>query len=345
MNSTTSRKITVAEMAPHIHSFSIGENKVNKLTEWLKGWIEASLKTGKIKPDDLLPAKGELACHIGVSQGTMQNVFRALEDAGFVESKQRIGTCIKNPEQKKSSEKLTSKRELAIETVKKILVENNYKTEDNIPSTRKLAKLTGMADTTVRLAVNNLVAGGILEKKGKSYIIKSLDYRVREISTQTLVEKVAKNIKKYIEQEFKAGDKLPANSVLMKKFNVSIKTIHDAIKLLSKEGIVYTRRGQYGTVVMSDSSVLYNYEKVEQKIRAYILNNSKIGDKLPTIKEFAQNLNTSGKTVKKALDNLAEDGYLMFTRGRYGGTFVTDIPQSGEDAYKWLAINSDFVQN
>lgn len=332
-------------MAPHVHSFSMRENKVNRLTEWLKGWIKASLKSGKIKPGDLLPAKGEIACHIGVSQGTMQNVFRALEDAGFVESKQRIGTYIKNPTQKKHAEKLTSKRELAIETIKKILTENNYKIGESIPSTRKLAKLTNIADTTVRLAVNNLVSEGVLAKKDNSFTVKSLNFSVKEISAQTLVEKVAESLKKYIKQEFSAGEKLPANSVLMKKFNVSIKTIHDALKLLSKEGFVYTRRGQYGTVVTSDSSALYNYEKVEQKIRNYILNNSKIGDKLPTIKEFSQMLNTSGKTVKKALDNLAEDGYLMFTRGRYGGTFVTDLPQAGEDAYKWLAINSDYVQN
>lgn len=51
------------------------------------------------------------------------------------------------------------------------------------------------------------------------------------------------------------------------------------------------------------------------------------------------------KTIKKALDNLAEDGYLTFTRGRYGGTFVTDIPQSVNEAYKWLAISSDYVSN
>ena len=51
----------------------------------------------------------------------------------------------------------------------------------------------------------------------------------------------------------------------------------------------------------------------------------------------------SEKTIKKALDNLAEDGYLTFTRGRYGGTFVMDIPQTSEEAYKWLAISNDYI--
>ena len=54
---------------------------------------------------------------------------------------------------------------------------------------------------------------------------------------------------------------------------------------------------------------------------------------------------TSEKTIKKALDNLAEEGYIAFSRGRYGGTFVLDIPQSSGEAYKWLAISTDYMTN
>ena len=67
--------------------------------------------------------------------------------------------------------------------------------------------------------------------------------------------------------------------------------------------------------------------------------------KLPSIKSFSAEFKTSEKTIKKALNILAEDGYITFVRGRYGGTFVTDIPQAIGEAYKWLAISSDFVQN
>ena len=68
-------KITVSEMAPHVHNFQSGENKVDKLAKWLINWITLSLECGKIKPYDLMPSKADLACHIGVSQGTIQNVF------------------------------------------------------------------------------------------------------------------------------------------------------------------------------------------------------------------------------------------------------------------------------
>ena len=53
-------------------------------------------------------------------------------------------------------------------------------------------------------------------------------------------------------------------------------------------------------------------------------------------------LETSEKTVKKALDNLAGEGYVTFMRGRYGGTFVTDIPVN--EGYTWIAISSDYIR-
>lgn len=334
------RRITVAEMAPHIHSFLPNENKVKKLADWLRDWIENGLKSKKIEPDDLLPTKGDLACHIGVSQGTVQSAYRIVEDLGLVESKQRIGTYIKNSA--KTSEKLTSKRELAITIIKNILLENNYQVGDKIISIRELARITGISNTTLVTAFSYLVSQGILEKKNNSFILLSRNLNIENIETKTLVEKVAENIKHYA-LNLSAGDKLPPNIELAKKFNVSVKTVHDAIKLLSKEGLLHTRRGRYGTSISKDNTEPYHYEKIEQKIRQYIAENAQVGDKLPSIKEFAKLFNTSEKTVKTALDNLAEDGYLTFTRGRYGGTFVMDIPQGVNEAYKWLAINSEYV--
>ena len=94
-----------------------------------------------------------------------------------------------------------------------------------------------------------------------------------------------------------------------------------------------------------ESTGLYNYEHVELQIRSYIAQNCEIGSKLPSMQKLAKLYSVSAKTIKKALDNLADDGYVTFTRGRYGGTFVTDIPQGGNEAYKWLALSSDYVSN
>ena len=90
---------------------------------------------------------------------------------------------------------------------------------------------------------------------------------------------------------------------------------------------------------------LYHYEKYAIKIRNYIHDKCKVGDKLPSIKALAKIYNTSEKTIKKALDIFAEDGYITYSRGRYGGTFIMDIPPEGGNAYQWLALNSDYISN
>ncbi|MCQ2754929.1 MAG: GntR family transcriptional regulator [bacterium] len=340
------RKILVSEMAPHVHSFEVGENKVNKIVNWLKSWIQKSLETGKIQQFDLLPSKAELAYHIGVSQGTVQNVFRQLEDSGIVESKQKIGTYIKINDTVKT-EKLTSKREMTVEIVKKYIQDKKYKCNSKISSAREIAKQINIPYTTVRLAIMHLVANGILKQVGRDFVLNSNNYDVKDITTRTLVEKVAQNIEKYIHEKLKPEEKLPTNNELSQMFNSSVKTIHDSIKLLSQKGVVYTRRGRYGTIVAGSKEdiELYNYEKYAVKIRNYIREKSKVGDKLPSIKTFATMYNTSEKTIKKALDIFAEDGYITYSRGRYGGTFVMDIPPEGGDAYKWLALNSEYISN
>ena len=344
---SASRQITVAEMAPHIHSFLSGENKVNKISIWLIEWIKNNLKSKKIKPYDKLPAKADLAFHTGVSVGTIQNVFRFVEDSGLIESKQRIGTYIKDPREVQNIEKLTSKRELAVEIIKKHIVEDGYRCGVCLASTRKLANLTGMSTATIRIAIGSLMSEGILEKVGNAFVIRAIDFKIDDIKTQTLVEKIAKLLREYVKKDFHVGEKLPTNTELAEKFNVSIKTIHDAVKILSKEGLLFSRRGQYGTVVVNpqEKLKLYHYEEIELKIRHFISQKCEVGTKLPSIGDFADFFNVSPKTIKKALDNLAEDGYLTFSRGRYGGTFVTDIPQAVNEAYKWLAISSDYVSN
>lgn len=343
-NTSQSRQITVSEMSPHVHSFSYGENKVKKISDWLINWIDKSLKSHAIKPYDLLPSKGDLAFHIGVSKGTMQNVFRFVEDCGYVESKQKVGTYIKNPNSNESVQKLTSKREVAATIIKQFIIENNLKVGDCLTSTRTLSQITGISNTTIRIAIGSLISEGILKKENNAFIVNTINFAIREIPPQTLVEKTAENLKKYIKDNFREGEKLPANFELAKKFKVSVKTIHDAIKQLSKEGILHTRRGQYGTVVSSNNeNTLYHYERIELKIKHYISENCKIGEKLPSIIEFSEMYKISGKTIKKALDNLAEEGYIMFTRGRYGGTFVTDIPQGTNEAYKWLALSPEYI--
>ncbi|MBQ8636165.1 GntR family transcriptional regulator, partial [bacterium] len=72
------------------------ESKSIVIGKWLSEWIKSDLASGKIQVNNIIPSKAEFAYLLGVSVGTMQNAFRYLEDLGFVESKQCIGTMIKD---------------------------------------------------------------------------------------------------------------------------------------------------------------------------------------------------------------------------------------------------------
>ena len=181
---------------------------------------------------------------------------------------------------------------------------------------------------------------------------------------KTLVAKVESDLKSYIDANLKPGDKLPAHGELSAILKVSIKTIHDALKTLIEDGILLPRRGRYGTTVLklpseqnsgaermetsifasAQDTAFYYYEKTQNHIKKMISENYEIGSKLPSIEELSKEMDLSPNTIRKAFQNLAKEGYLAFSRGRYGGTFVIDIPETEEETFKWLAVNPQYAQ-
>ena len=346
---------------------NIKESKAVTIGKWLTNVI----KTNKaIKPNVLLPTKPDLAYLLGVSIGTIQNALRYIEDLGFVESKQCIGTIVKDQNNSESSlRKLTSKREVAITEIKRYIIENDLKVGENMPSSRVLAKIIGCSANTTRLALEYLGTINILEHKFKNsnetgWEIISTDFALDEIAgNNTLVKKVEDDLKEYISQNLKTGDRMPAHAELSSKLSVSIKTIHDALKVLIDQGILFARRGRYGTTVLkmpSDAGIgekpetsifasapetaFYYYERTQNHIKKMIAQNYEVGSRLPSIKELSKELDLSPNTIRKAFHNLANEGYLAFSRGRYGGTFVIDIPEMETQAFKWLAVNPSFAK-
>ena len=128
--------------------------------------------------------------------------------------------------------------------------------------------------------------------------------------------------------------------------------------------MVLCKRGAYGTIVTNTSqnpqfepkremsifasaqeTAFYHYQKTQNKIKKIILDNYGIGSKLPSIREFSQELDLSPNTVRKALNKLAQEGIIRFARGRYGGTFVIDMPDVEEQTFRWLAVNPSYVNS
>ncbi len=348
------------------------ESKSIIIANWLAEIIKKELKSGKFHFSEVLPSKAEFAYLLGVSIGTMQHAIRYLEDLGYVESKQCIGTMIKDCKKPAKVRKLTSKRDIAILEIKRYILNGGFKVGSYLPSSRTIATIIGYSNNTTRLAIDALVAENILKRRFKNskdngWVVLSLDFDcpsgVNNPSSQTLVDIAAKDLEKIITGELKLGDKIPSHNELAKRLKVSLKTVHDALQILVQKGYLLPRRGTYGTTVIkfpgsSNSSkrledkifapaqdaALYHYEKTQNHIKKLIAQNYEIGEKLPSIVNLAKDLGLSPNTVRTALQNLAKEGYLVFSRGRYGGTFVIDIPEVETQAFKWLSVNPSFAK-
>lgn len=349
----------------------ISESKSVVIGKWLMNYIEHALDDNKIEVNSIMPSKAEFAYKLGVSIGTMQNAFRYIEDLGYVESKQCIGTLVRNYKEPVTIlRKLTSKRDMASEIIKRSILNGGYKVGMALPSSRAIASIIGYSANTTRLALDYLCSQGILEHKFKNaneygWVLKSLDFDITNESaskSKTLVDMVVKDLENYISNNLKTGDKIPPHSALAQELKASLKTVHDALRILADRGIILPRRGKYGTTVIklpNDNSVsvkpemsifapakdtaFYHYEKTQNRIKRMIAEEYDIGEKLPSIIEMSKMLDLSPNTIRKAFHNLAKEGYLVFSRGRYGGTFIIDIPEIEQQTFKWLAVNPQYV--
>ena len=174
---------------------------------------------------------------------------------------------------------------------------------------------------------------------------------------------VVKDLENYIINNLKVGDKMPAHGALAKALKASLKTVHDALAILIDRGVLLARRGRYGTTVTripgaemflqkpetsifapAKDTAFYHYEKTQNYIKRMIADEYQVGDKLPSIQELADRLDLSPNTIRKAFHNLADEGYLVFSRGRYGGTFIIDIPEVEAQTFKWLAVNPQYAK-
>jgi len=376
------KRIEISQLPREIPNFKNAfESKDSIIKHWLTNWITSGIKNGQLNENSLLPKKADIAYHLGVSVGTIQNAIRIVEDAGLLESKQRIGTIIKNPNNTNPIiKKASSKREKVITVIKKYILENNLQIGDTLPSTRALSSLTGSSTNTIRLALDNLSSQGIIKTKGlrtneANWILNKIPQinkddilQSEKATTATLVMKVEEELKNYIKNNHKIGDKLPAHEELSNILKVSIKTVHDAMKNLIQQGYLLARRGRYGTTIAklpndnilqplnetsiitdtifatAESAAFYSYQKMENTIKTYINQNHEIGEKLPSMEDLSKRFDVSTNTIRKALQNLAKQGYLSFSRGRYGGTFVIDLPEDeNQETFRWLAVSSNYT--
>lgn len=223
------------------------ESKSIVIGKWLVNWIVSDLKAGKIHVNNIIPAKSEFAYLLGVSVGTIQNAFRYIEDLGYVESKQCIGTMVRDYNKEAASvRKLTSKRDLAVEAIKRYIATGGFKVGAQLPSSRTVATIIGFSVNTTRLALETLATQNIVCHRfknardcGWSVLTMSFDVKSSQVdskSSKTLVDMVVKDLEDYITENLKVGDRIPAHDELSKSLKASLKTVHDGLKVLIDRG-------------------------------------------------------------------------------------------------------------
>jgi DNA-binding GntR family transcriptional regulator len=373
LNRELLKRLTVADLPTHKPDFlSPGASKDMLIAEWLRQWIQQGLDANQLEEIHLLPRKLDIANYLGVSVGTVQNAIRYVEDDGWVESKQRIGTLIRRQDSVTRLRKQTSKRDQAVSSIKQFIIDHNYNPDQFLPSAREVAKLIGSAPNTTRLALEFLSSIGILESLGTrgnkaNWLVKQIptltEHDVpKAIESQTLIDHLERDLKRMIADEFEIGDKLPSHIQLAERFHVSIKTVHDAMKRLSDQSVIQSKRGRYGTFILriptteffdrddvfmpAEQVNFYNYEKAEQQLKELIMSRFTIGDKLPAMGQLSEMLQVSSNTVRKALQSLAKQTIVVFSRGRYGGTFVVTMPttsQPAEPPIQWVSLNPESI--
>lgn len=378
MNSTKNeqRKIHISELPTDLPDFSSYEPKDFLIKNWIINWISKAISQNQIKDNDLLPAKSDLSKYLGVSVGTVQNAIRYVEDEGYLKSKQKLGTMISSSTNPISPiVKSTSKRDKAVLAVKKYIIQKDLQVNKPVPSTRKMSEILKISQNTLRLAYEFLCKEGYFvsrQVRGNDsnwLLIKYPHLTKQEMinsnlnKSDTLVDKITLELKNFLGENFEIGDRIPSHDALASKLNVSIKTIHDCVRILNREGILLSRRGRYGTILSSNplksekeqqkenyifsnayDASFYNYQKIENKLLSLLSSEYKSGDKLPSMKQLSEKFDVSTNTIRKSLISLSEQGYITFGRGRYGGTFVVDVPDNNEkNSYQWLSINPDYM--
>ena len=365
----------IDSLPPDYSDTSVSKEK--SVARWLLSWIQNAIASGCASYGDFLPHKHQLAKYLGVSAGTLQNAVRYLQDMGYLESRQSVGTMLKNPQmQDKFFEKPFSKKDRAVVLIKKYVLDNKIKIGAKLPSVKELSKLTSLGENTVRLALDSLVCENFLcvsnsfPNKAHWFYKTEFNQNDLQIHDNSLVDIIAKKMSDYIVNNYQIGEKILSNDKFAAIFNVSIRTVNEAAKKLNKQKIILSRRGQYGTIFINnpknikthmqreekslfmsksqkevlEKNYLYSWEKALDALEKYIIKNCKIGDKIPPMRDLADILNVSTNTIKHAISVLCEEGYLIAQRGKYGGVFILEMPQENSGAFTWLALNPNVVK-
>ena len=108
-----------------------------------------------------------------------------------------------------------------------------------------------------------------------------------------------------------------------------------------EEKSIFMSRGKTQTL---QNSYMYSWETTLEALKKYIIQNHQAGDKIPPMAQLAPILGVSTNTIRRAINLMCQEGYLIAQRGKYGGVFILELPEKQTEAFTWLAINPSAIK-
>ncbi len=358
------KKISLKEAFNMQFDFDSKISKEESVFYWLIEFRKYLLENNIAETGDFIPSKEEISSYLKVSASTVQNALNNACSLGYFYSKQSKGTVISDNSKEKI--KPPSKKDRVLVEIKKYLIKHDFKEGEIIPKISSLSNEIKTSSNLIRKALYELIFEGILKKevhKKETHLILNAKIKltdkekayVSNFKNAGLVSIIKEKIKEFIRENCPIGGRIPSNQEFSKMFKVSVRTVNSAMKELRRDKIISSRRGSYGSIYIQDGQnhekSLYNkkdvssykWESALKSIKSYILKNHEAGDRIPSIKDFAKKFNTSTSTIKRAVKELSSQGILFAQKGKYGGLFVTELPER-EGSYQWLIINPSYFE-
>ena len=96
-------------------------------------------------------------------------------------------------------------------------------------------------------------------------------------------------------------------------------------------------------IILNNSSMIPIYQQLIDQIKNHIIDGTlKENEILPSVRSLSGQLRISSLTVKKAYDNLEEDGFVQTVHGK--GTFVLANENDIAVEARRAAVEADFVK-
>ena len=231
-----------------------------------KAILQMNCKIGKP-----VPSTRKMSEYIGISQNTTRLAYEYLCATGILESMQMRGNdsnwylknipAINQAEIKQIESMNADTLVIKLTDELKNYFAENYKIGDKIPSHEELSVKFNVSIKTINDCIKNLNKqriiisrrgryGSILAQNPLSPVYEPLKensiFAKAEDAAFYSYEKIKSQITELINNEYNAGDKLPAMVDLAKKFDVSTNTIRKAMMSLEQEGYLTFGRGRFG---------------------------------------------------------------------------------------------------